>query len=181
MHLLLVAGFLGSGKTSLILSLARFAAGRNCKIAIIVNEIGEIGVDDQLMRQLDLNVWELLNGCICCTLAGDLATTLQQLDSGYCPDLVIVETSGAANPLNVLAALDYYQGRSLQSILRVTLVDPLRLPILMEVLTPLITAQIEQADVALISKPDLASSAEVQQSRLCLAQLNPARGWLWQR
>jgi G3E family GTPase len=82
MKLLLVTGFLGSGKTSLILALARAARERGRRTAIIVNEIGEIGIDDQLMRRLDLDVWELTNGCICCTLTADLITTLQKLDAG---------------------------------------------------------------------------------------------------
>ena len=72
MQLLVVTGFLGSGKTSLILSLA---ARPNRHVAILVNEIGEIGIDNQLMRQLDLDVWELFNGCICCTLTADLVST----------------------------------------------------------------------------------------------------------
>ena len=62
------------------------------------------------MRQLDLNVWELVAGCICCTLSGDLVATLQKLDSDYAPDLVIVEASGAADPHSVVGVLPYYQG-----------------------------------------------------------------------
>ena len=79
----------------------------------MVNEIGEIGIDNQFMRQLDLDVWELFNGCICCTLTADLVTTLQRLDAAYAPDLVIVEPAGAADPKNLLRALPYYHGRPL--------------------------------------------------------------------
>jgi G3E family GTPase len=111
MHLLLVTGFLGSGKTTLIIPLAQSVVQLKRRVAILVNEIGEIGIDNQLMRQLDLNVWELLAGCICCTLSGDLVATLQKLDADYAPDLVIVEPSGAADPRNVLTALPYYRGR----------------------------------------------------------------------
>jgi hypothetical protein len=104
MHLLLVTGFLGSGKTTLIIPLAKSVVQLKRRVAILVNEIGEIGIDNQLMRQLDLNVWELLAGCICCTLSGDLVTTLQKLDADYAPDLVIVEPSGAHPGRNVLTA-----------------------------------------------------------------------------
>ena len=121
MHLLLVTGFLGSGKTTLIVPLAKSVVQSKRRVAILVNEIGEIGIDNQLMRQLDLNVWELLAGCICCTLSSDLVTTLQKLDADYAPtygvpDLVIVEPSGAADPRNVLTALPYYRGRPLASV-----------------------------------------------------------------
>jgi G3E family GTPase len=161
MHLLLFTGFLGSGKTSFIVPLAEAVTEAKRRVAIIVNEIGEIGIDNQLMRQLDLNVWELLNGCICCTLSSDLVSTLQKLDAGYSPDLVIVESSGAANPNNVLSALPYYRGRPLQSVNIVSILDPLRLQMLIEVMTPLITSQIQHADLVIVNKIDLASPDEI--------------------
>lgn len=172
MHLLLVAGFLGSGKTTLILSIARAAQARGLRSAIIVNEIGEIGIDNQLMRQLDLNVWELFNGCICCTLTADLVTTLHTLDAGYAPDLVIVEPSGAADPRNLLKALPFYRGRPLASIRWATVLDPLRLPMLLEVLEPLIAGGIQQAAVLIISKTDIATPAEITAAMLAVRTLN---------
>lgn len=174
MHLLLVTGFLGSGKTTLILSLARAAHESGRRAAIIVNEVGEIGIDNQLMRQLDLDVWELFNGCICCTLTADLVTTLQKLDADYAPDLVIVEPSGAADPRNLLNALPYYRGRPLDGIRWITVLDPLRLPMLLEVLEPLITAGIRQADVLLVSKTDLASPEKVTAAEAAAREINPA-------
>lgn len=174
MHLLLISGFLGSGKTTLVLKLVHAALARGRKVAILVNEIGEVGIDNQLMRQLDLNVWELLKGCICCTLSADLVTTLEQLAAEYQPDLVLIEPSGAADPRNVLKALPYYHGPPFQSQRTVALLDPLRLPVLMEVMTPLITAQIEQADLILIGKRDLAASAELDSARGAAQEINPA-------
>ncbi len=173
MHLLLVTGFLGSGKTTLVIRLAKAVTSHKLRTVILVNEIGEIGIDNQLMRQLDLNVWEMLGGCICCTLAGDLVTTLQQLDRDYHPDLVILEPSGAADPSGVLKALPYYRGTPLESIRTVAILDPLRLAILYEVMTPLITAHIQQADLILISKCDLASDAEISFASQTAKELNP--------
>lgn len=164
MRLLLVTGFLGSGKTTLILGLARAARAAGQRAAIIVNEIGEIGIDNQLMRQLDLDVWELFNGCICCTLTADLVTTLQKLDTDYRPDLVVVEPSGAADPASLLRALPYYRGRPLESVRWVVVLDPLRLPMLLEVLEPLITSGIRQAECIVVSKADLATPEEVDRA-----------------
>lgn len=174
MHLLLVTGFLGSGKTTLILSLAHAAQAAGRRAAIIVNEIGEIGIDNQLMRQLELDVWELFNGCICCTLTADLVTTLQKLDAEYAVNLVIVEPSGAADPKNLLQALPYYRGRPLAGIRWVTVLDPLRLPMLIDVLEPLITAGIRQGDCLVISKADIATPEELVEAELLTRAINPS-------
>ena len=173
MHLLLITGFLGSGKTTLVIRLAKAAVAHQQRTAILVNEIGEIGIDNQLMRQLDLNVWELLGGCICCTLSGDLVSTLQQLDRDYHPDLVLLEPSGAADPAGVLRALPYYQGTPLESIRKIAILDPLRLGFLYEVMTPLIISTIEQADLVLVSKCDLASPNEISFARQTAQEVKP--------
>jgi G3E family GTPase len=176
MHLLLFTGFLGSGKTTLVIKVAQFAVERGRKVAVLVNEIGEVGIDNQLMRQLDLNVWELLNGCICCTLSADLVTTLQQLDRDYSPDLVIIEPSGAADPRSILSALPYYRGTPFDSMRTVTVVDPLRVEMLFEVMTPLISSQIRHADLVLVSKCDQAQPEEVDFARKVAQETNPDAG-----
>jgi len=173
MHLLLFSGFLGSGKTSFIIPLSMAVVQSGHRVAIVVNEIGEIGIDNQLIRHLDFNVWELVAGCICCTLSGDLVTTLQKLDSDDAPDLVIVESSGAADPRNVLRALPYYRGRSLSSVRTIAVVDPLRLPMLIEVMTPLITSQIQHADLIIVSKTDLATSDQIDFAYRTARKINP--------
>lgn len=174
MHLLLVTGFLGSGKTSFIIQLAREFTAADRKVAILVNEIGEIGIDDQVMRQLDLDVWEIMNGCICCTLSADLVATLQKLDAEYQVDFVIVEPSGAAEPGNILHALPYYKGAPLESVRSIAMLDPLRITELYAVLTPLVTKQIEGAQQVILTKADLASDKEIENARRIAEQINPS-------
>lgn len=173
MHLLTISGFLGSGKTTFIVNLAEKATQIGFRTAILVNEIGEIGIDDQLMRQLDLNVWQLLNGCICCSLATDLPGTLQKLAEEFSPDLVLLEPSGAADLQNVLSTLVYYRGEPLQSQLNIVLLDPLRLEKLMKVLNPLITCQINHANVILINKADVATKDELAYAKEIVEKLKP--------
>jgi G3E family GTPase len=173
MHLLVVTGFLGSGKTTLVVKLAQTVINRGRKAAIIVNEIGEIGIDGQLMQQLDLNVWEMYNGCICCTLAADLVPTLEKLDQEHSVDLVILEPSGVAEPANILRALPYYKGRALESVKTVSVLDALRTMALYEVLTPHITKQIETASLLLVNKADAALEEEIAKVRRLAAELNP--------
>jgi G3E family GTPase len=173
MHLLLISGFLGSGKTTLTIKLVQAAISSGKRVAILVNEVGEIGIDNQLMRQLDMNVWEMVNGCICCTLSIDLVSTLHKLDADYDIDLVILEPSGIAEPGNILSALPYYKGKPLKSIKCVTIIDPLRMNILFQAVTPLITKQIENSELVIINKSDVASEEEISESQQIAETISP--------
>lgn len=172
MHLLTLAGFLGSGKTTLLLRLGRHAAAAGARVAVVVNEIGEIGVDDQLIRQLGLDVWELASGCICCTLSAELGTTLEKLAEDFQPDLVLLEPSGVADPRGVTGLLE----RSpvpFESRRTAALLDPQRIEALVAVLEPLITAQISGADVICITKADAASGDELETARRVAREVAP--------
>ena len=161
MRLLLIAGFLGSGKTTLILSLARRAATAKLRVAIIVNEVGEVGIDGSVLRLGELEVKEIAGGCICCQIGPDLVLrTLRELARAFQPDLVIVEASGVAAPAGVLDALHRYPVETTTGIRTVTLVDPVRFEALYDVLTPLIESQIQGADVLVVTKKDQATATE---------------------
>ena len=157
MFVLIIAGFLGSGKTTFILSLARQLVEAGKKVAIIENEVGEIGIDGELIRRAGLTVRELFNGCICCQLSADLVPTLETLAAEIRPDYLLIEPSGIAEPQRMLGLLSYYRGPAFQSIQTMTLVDPIRIPELFEVLAPLIRAQIQPASTVIINKIDIAT------------------------
>jgi len=173
MHILVMAGFLGSGKTTAIIGLTEVIREYGLKVAIVVNEIGEIGIDNQVLKQLDFDVWELLSGCICCSLTGDLLQTLDKLASEYDVDLVIVEPSGAANPQQIIDALDTQSATAIESVFTAVVIDPLRLDGLMEVLEPLISSQIKLADLIIISKADIASADDISKATKTAQNINP--------
>jgi cobalamin biosynthesis protein CobW len=107
-----ITGFLGAGKTTLIRHLLQNANGR--RLALIVNEFGDVGVDGALLRGCndeacpDDNIVELANGCICCTVADDfLPTMLSLLDRPSPPDHIIIETSGLALPKPLVKAFQW--------------------------------------------------------------------------
>ena len=95
---LLVSGFLGSGKTSLVRHLLEDAQRTGLRIAVISNEFGELGIDRALLGGGDEVFVELEGGCVCCELSGDLVETLELLRERVAPDRVILETSGVAIP-----------------------------------------------------------------------------------
>ena len=98
-----VTGFLGAGKTTFINDLLRRAEG--LRIAAIVNDFGSINIDAALLESQTDEVIGLKNGCICCSLQGDLLRTLKTALSGVAPDLVVIEASGVADPSGIVQAL----------------------------------------------------------------------------
>ena len=107
-----VTGFLGAGKTTLIRHLLENANGK--RIALIVNEFGELGVDGEVLRGCgiegcsDDDVIELTNGCICCTVADDFVPTMETiLKRDPAPDHIVIETSGLALPQPLVAAFNW--------------------------------------------------------------------------
>lgn len=174
MRLLLFAGFLGSGKTTLILALGREVAFRDARVAVIVNEVGEVGIDGDVLRMGDLQVKEITAGCICCQIGVDLVRTLRELEELFRPDLVIIEASGIATPAGVLDTLQRYPVQTVTCIETVTVVDPLRFEALYEVLTPLIESQIVGADRVVMMKVDQATPEELEAALRTIAALAPA-------
>jgi G3E family GTPase len=172
-ELLLFTGFLGSGKTTLIMALAKEAAAQGLKTAFIVNEVGEIGVDQQVMRDGGLEVYEITSGCICCQIGIDLVTTLQLLAETHRPELIVVEASGVATPRGVVDALAYYSGPPFRGLRSIGVLDPTRLEALLEVMTPLIEGQIRDVDEIVITKIDEATAEEVARAQEAAAELNP--------
>jgi len=152
-NLLCIAGFLGSGKTTVLLEVARAMTEEGWSLAVIENEIGEVGVDGGYVREQGLPVQELFGGCICCTLQSGLVETLQTVESRYSPDWVIVEPTGLAAPGDLLGVVvDHCPEVDVIRVL--TIVDAARWPMLLEVVEPLVTAQLEAADIVAVNKID---------------------------
>ena len=103
--ILIIAGFLGSGKTSLILGLAQVLATRSQRVAVVENESGNASVDDRLLRRSGLEVSALAAGCVCCSLAADLRESVSTLCARGDIDVILVEPSGIAGPGQVCDAL----------------------------------------------------------------------------
>jgi G3E family GTPase len=172
MKLLIIAGFLGSGKTTLLLEVARRMTAASQKIAIIENEVGEIGIDGKYLRQEGLQVQELFGGCICCTLSVDLVSTLQKVEQLFQPVLTIIEPTGLASPGDVVTTVRSY-APMVTDILVLVLLDATRYEMLYEMLTPLLTAQIQSADIVVINKIDVVDGANIDLISKNVNQLNP--------
>lgn len=90
-----ITGFLGSGKTTLLRHLLKHS---NKKLAIVMNEFGEVGIDSKIIKGKNINIAELNGGCVCCSLSGEFEAAVKELIKKYQPEHIIVETTGVAEP-----------------------------------------------------------------------------------
>ena len=98
---LIVSGFLGSGKTTLVRRLLERAQAEGVRVALVSNEFGELGIDQALLARMDEDYVELRGGCVCCRLSDQLVDTLEMLRERVAPERVVIETSGVALPYDV--------------------------------------------------------------------------------
>ncbi|MGC6537347.1 MAG: cobalamin biosynthesis protein CobW [Candidatus Puniceispirillaceae bacterium] len=196
----IITGFLGAGKTTLISQLMQNP--QNKRLAVIVNEFGDVGVDGEILKSCAIpncpeeNIMELANGCICCTVADDFIPTIEQLMAlEPQPDHILIETSGLALPKPLLKAFDWPDIRS-----RITVDGVIALadaeavasgqfaPNLEAVeaqrladdsldhetpLSEVFEDQVACADLILLTKSDLADDAEKQQAKDVIQKTAP--------
>jgi G3E family GTPase len=173
MEMLIVAGFLGSGKTTLLLSIVeRIIERTGKKVVVIVNDFGTVGIDGKVMAKYGLNVKELASGCICCTLGPDLLQTVQDIESGIAPDLIVIEPTGVADPSAIVSAMEMYEGPGLNRILSAVIVDASRFDVILKALGRPLTKQVESADLILINKMDAVSGPEIERMSAALRNIN---------
>ncbi len=168
-----VTGFLGSGKTCLINNILEGQKER--KVAVIVNEFGEIGIDGQLVvEEDDEQLVEFNNGCLCCTVRDDLAQTLAKLKAKADLDAILIETTGLADPAPV--ASTFFVSEEIRPYYRldafVTVADAFNLE---RNLTGSHEAeeQVAFADIILLNKTDLVAPEDLSRIEEKLAALNP--------
>ena len=170
--ILLVTGFLGAGKTTVVNHLLAHAEGR--RIAAVVNDFGVINIDAELIAGAGDGVVSLANGCICCSLEGDLLRTLASiLRRRPRPEAIVIETSGVADPADIVRNLMdpvIWREAPLETVLCV--VDAASSA---EALNDaLLRSQLQAADVVALSKVDLADAAGRKRIRDALKAARPA-------
>jgi G3E family GTPase len=168
-----LTGYLGAGKTTLLNRILSEPHGK--KFAVIVNEFGEIGIDNELVVNADEEVFEMNNGCICCTVRGDLVRIIDGLMRRKGKfDAIIVETTGLADPAPVAQTffMDEQVGAKTKLDAVVTVADAKWLKDRLKD-APEAKNQIVFADVILINKTDLVTPAELAEIEARIRGINP--------
>lgn len=167
-----LTGYLGAGKTTLLNRILTEDHGR--RYAVIVNEFGEIGIDNDLIVETDEEVFEMNNGCICCTVRGDLIRIIEglMLRKGKF-DAIVIETTGLADPAPVVQTffvdVDVRARASLDAI--VTVVDAMNVEARLAD-SHEAEEQIAFADVIVLNKTDLVSAEQLEQVRRRIRAIN---------
>jgi G3E family GTPase len=166
MKILILGGFLGSGKTTVLMQLARHIVDRSAsepgtddtrqKVVILENEVGEAGIDDKFLRSGGFRVEELFSGCACCTVSGQLVDAVHRIRTEFAPEWLIVETTGLAYP--GLIRENLHKGLGLGCRVCI-IVDASRWNRLLRPMHNLLSGQIIGSEIVLVNKSDLVDAA----------------------
>lgn len=168
-RLIVVSGFLGSGKTNFLQNFIEYETQANRFVGIIQNEIGKTGLDSKLL-DYDYSVVEIDEGCVCCSLAGQLRAGVLSLLEKSSPDVILLETTGVANPFNLLSEIEELKDLvEFESI--ITVVDAKNCKqYLKEYL--IFRDQIRAADTIILNKIDLVTKEELEEIKELLVKNN---------
>lgn len=171
---LVISGFLGAGKTSLVRSLLRQAQNEGIRLAVISNEFGALGIDRALLQSEQWGEYvELEGGCVCCQLSSELLETLQKIWERNRPHRIIVETSGLALPFETL--MTFWREPVSQWVsesLAVVVVNAEQLATKRDI-EGLFEQQVSSADLLVLNKTDLVDTASLDQLESFLTEMAP--------
>jgi len=162
MDVIILAGFLGSGKTTFILRAMESGAFSGRRTAVIVNDFGSVGIDGEVMSRHGLQVKEMAAGCICCTLGMDLAVAVNGMMAAYAPDVLIIEPSGLADPQAVIDALAAHPATGTLAVRTIAIVDALRFHAIVKALQRPFSAHLRAADAIIVNKVDAVGPADLE-------------------
>jgi G3E family GTPase len=172
----ILSGFLGAGKTTLLRNLLQQEKEQNYRVAVLMNELGEVSIDSNAVDG-DTPLKELLNGCVCCTIQGQLEAQLQELVHLHELDAIYIETTGVAHPIEVVdACMSPILVEQVNVEAVISLIDAKRWrdrKSLSPQLQSLLIEQVKHADILLLNKVDQLSDSLQGQLAFEIQQINP--------
>lgn len=173
MKILIISGFPGAGKTTFIQTMAR-QSGR--EIAILENEYGDVGIDGDFLKKDtangELNIWEMTEGCICCSMKGDFAASVLTIANSVDPEYLVIEPTGVGFLSEIVSNLQQIEYEKIQLLAPVTIVDGNSYLRYRQEYEPLYLDQIRNAHTIIVSKMEQAPPEEKQWLEQQLRQHN---------
>jgi G3E family GTPase len=168
----IIGGYLGAGKTTLVNHLLRHANGK--RIAVLVNDFGDINIDADLIQARSQNVIQLTGGCVCCSFGSDFVGTLLEVAAREpAPDHILIEASGVALPGPIAASACLVAQVRVDGIVVLVDADTLAQRSSDQYVGDTVTSQLDQADVLVLNKLDLVEPPEQAQIHQLLKRLAP--------
>jgi G3E family GTPase len=170
---------LGSGKTTVLLSLAEYITSKfqadnpgRTAMAIIENEIGDVGIDNLIFESANYKVTSLFSGCVCCTLVSDLTRCVNEIAEKYRPSYIAIEATGLAYPDSIVDTIRKYSPEC-EQIISIVLVDADRWDENMEALDLMISRQIRGSGILLLNKTDTINTEKKDRIFAEISSFNP--------
>ena len=170
MKILVISGFLGAGKTTFISTLSK-----KCKKDFVVmeNEYGDIGLDGSILKEDRLKVWELTEGCICCSLKSDFASSILTIANTLSPDFLVVEPTGVGLLSSVMNNISKIEYEKIQLLEAITIVDVHCVKDYLNKFEDIYIDQLKNAHLIILSKIEDATSKEINDTVCILKEINP--------
>ena len=162
MQIHVLGGFLGSGKTTLLMRIANTYIRAGKKVAVLVNEMGDIGVDGATLMSEGYNTTELPDGCVCCSLSAELQIAIRNIRRDIQPEIMLIEPTGLAIPAKIIEAIEEIPdfGDYVADIIGV--VDPVRFRLFVTKKGKFMAEQLEGSSTIMMNKIDVAPDAEIE-------------------
>jgi G3E family GTPase len=174
MKIILLSGFLGSGKTTSVIRIGRYLKSKGYSVAVLVNDVGDVGVDGQVISENGLESKEMPRGCICCTLRYALEANIALVQAQYDPDVLLIEPTGVAFPQRIkeqIEKMDFGPEVSMGPI--ISILDGSKFDVIMKRSRDSIVKQTKDADIILLNKKDLMGTEKLSGIISTIDEMNP--------
>lgn len=169
MKILLVSGFLGAGKTTFIKELAK---NINLEFVVLENEYADIGVDKDFLDEKNLNVWEMSEGCICCSMKGDFKSSIKRIYSEINPEYLVVEPTGVGMLSSIIENIRDINNNDIEILSPITLIDITSFSEYLETFNSFFTDNLKNTGKVILTKLENSNYFEIENIKNEILKIN---------
>jgi len=169
MKILLVSGFLGAGKTTFIKELAK---NINLEFVVLENEYAGIGVDKDFLDEKNLNVWEMSEGCICCSMKGDFKSSIKRIYSEINPEYLVVEPTGVGMLSSIIENIREINNNDIETLSPITLIDITSFSEYLETFNNFFTDNLKNTGKVILTKLENSNYFEIENIKNEILKIN---------
>ena len=169
MKILLVSGFLGAGKTTFIKELAK---NINLEFVVLENEYADIGVDKDFLDEKNLNVWEMSEGCICCSMKGDFKSSIKRIYSEINPEYLVVEPTGVGMLSSIIENIREINNNDIEILSPITLIDITSFSEYLETFNSFFTDNLKNTGKVILTKLENSNYFEIENIKNEILKIN---------